>query len=232
MNQNEAEQKARTAKVLELRPYNRSLPACTQELWPKFDKYLQRRGLSFTLARANFWFPSDQAGDGSPRVVIPASATPPNVFWQARAMDDNPKRYQSPAAPKGDALVVVWPNAKGNPPDSPDDGFIQVRKSSVIQGFALFEGPMDALAAAELGYCGVATMGLPTIPGMEHFASMCLGAVNRSRIVVLDSDYKKPMLQAAGMLLELGARVKILDPSPAKDFAELDRVHRLRLMEG
>ena len=227
MNHSEALQEAKRIKDLELRPYNRTLPPCTQRLWPEFDKYLSGRGLSFKLAMANFWFPSDQAGDNVPRVVIPATATPPNIFWQARAMDDNPKRhlapldgerreprYQSCHGPKGDALCIVWPH------------------DVALQGFVLFEGPMDALAAAELGYVGVATMGLPTKPGMEHLASMCLGAYKAPRIVVLDSDYAKPMLQAAGLLLELGVRMKVLDPSPAKDFAELDRVHRLRLLEG
>lgn len=176
-----------------------------------FDVYLRLRDLSHTLARENFWFPSDQAGDSSPRVVIPATATPPNIFWQARAMDDNPKRYQSPAAPKGDALVIVWPMLDRTP-----------------LGTVLFEGPMDALAIAELGYVGVATMGLPTELGLDALCKAPGGA----RIVVLDSDYKQPMLKAAGMLLERGIRVRILDPYPAKDFAELDRVHRLRLLEG
>lgn len=211
MNSREASKSAEEYAKLRARPFNTNLPPCTQRLWPMFDKYLHARCLSYTLARANYWFPSDQAGDDSPRVVILATATPPNLFWQARAMDDNPKRYQSPAAPKGDALVIVWPMLDRTP-----------------QGVVLFEGPMDALAVAEMGYVGVACMGLPTDLGLD---ALCRGP-GGARIVVLDSDYKEPMLKAAGMLLERGVRVRVVDPYPAKDFAELSPSRRKELLEG
>ena len=49
--------------------------------------YLHGRRLSWGVAEANNWYPSENAGDTEARVVMPAKSTYENHnFWQARAL--------------------------------------------------------------------------------------------------------------------------------------------------
>ena len=137
------------------RAFNQDLPACSSTWMPDMRKYLSERHLSMEVALANGWYPSVDAGDKQIRIVIPATATPPNVFWQARLIDGQAhlgvslpiKRYQSPHAPRGDAIIAVWPTTPGAASLAPCGAVV------------LVEGPMCALAAAELGFTGIALMG-------------------------------------------------------------------------
>src|SRR5262245_26553106 len=123
-----------------------TLPSQSPELWDEFEAYLKWRQLSPSVAKHNGWYPSRLAGDTVHRLVIPATATGANKYWQARAMmKEIPKdmlRWQSPYASRGDAIIVVWP--LGQEPKAASIG----------------EGPLDALAAAEAGLLGIGLMGM------------------------------------------------------------------------
>ena len=170
--------------------------------------YLSERALCVRTALENKWYPSDEAGDTLPRIVIPAtSGIPGNVYWQARAMVATEKRYQSPCAPRGDAIIVVW----GHPP--------------CHEEIVLVEGPMDALAAAEFGYTSVALMGGTPPEAIALISRM--HTLSHSFVVVPDRDDMALMLNAAVAMLDLGHRVRVVDPYPAKDLAALSRSERL-----
>lgn len=110
--------------------------------------YLSDRDLSFSLALHNGWYPSREAGDSYPRIVIPARSSIPGLkFWQARAIDSGVEpRYQSPHGNRYDSVVDIMPTRKS-------------RAKSYDKYVFVTEGPMDALAVAELGYRSIATLG-------------------------------------------------------------------------
>ncbi len=193
------------------RPYNRNLPEGTHVLLARMAEYLEARGLCFRLARRNWWYGSYCAGDRAPRIVIPAtSKIPGNVYWQARAMDDNPKRYMSPLAPRGDAVVAVWPFNK------------EIVRSVVV------EGPMDALAAAETGCLGVALMGAtPSQDALNLTATLVCGTICS---VVADMDAQEPAVGFARHLWTEGISASIVLPSPYKDLAEMPLEERKRIL--
>lgn len=99
-----------------------------------FELYLDKRQLDPELALLNGWYPSNN------RIVIPCINSAGFNYWQARAMDNNPLRYDSPAIPRKDSIVFLWSSL---PPSG-----------TVI----ICEGPMDALAAAKF-YPAIAVMG-------------------------------------------------------------------------
>src|SRR5207245_2951688 len=121
-----------------------AMPKRSLDLHREMKTYLQDRYLDFDLAVYNHWYLSHSAGDDHTRIVIPAtSMIEDHIYWQARAIYPHVKhKYQSPTASRLDALVVVYP------PEHEDSGMIVV-----------VEGPMDALAAADVGYTGIALMG-------------------------------------------------------------------------
>lgn len=197
--------------------YPKASPSCNYRpspdasLWYDFDKYLRGRGLSSMLAYTNGWYPSRNAGDREPRVVIPAtSADPRNLFWQARSMNGTEPRYQSPYAMRGDALVIVWPK----------------RPSTTSSAYCIVEGPCDALAAAETGFVGVALLGgHPSDEVLAHAGRL----THRSpRLLVSDND--SPALMATITAFFPGA--KLLLPSPWKDLASVPLVERRKLLCG
>lgn len=180
------------------RPRPRPRPA--EDLLAAQDAYLSRRGLDPSTARFNGWYPSRNAGDSAARIVIPAS--PPELgFWQARAIDPaEPKRYQSPHSPRENAVIVVWP-PRG------------------ARTLVLCEGPMDALAAAALGYLGVALMGnMPPSSCFDYIAQQWPG---REVLVAPDKDAPDAGARWLADLTarEMNARLILL---PAKDLASLD----------
>lgn len=96
--------------------------------------------MSYRLADDNGWYLTT-ALDGRPRIVIPATNTRGYAYYQGRAIEPDVKlRYMSPDYSSSDSLVIVYPE--------------QTQRRLV-----LVEGAMDALAAAEHGYIGIAMMG-------------------------------------------------------------------------
>lgn len=195
----ESHHEAVTARAGRRRPA--TLPRVAQEFLARQDAYLTRRGLDPLTAQFNGWYPSTDAGDRAARIVIPAS--PPELgLWQARAMDPTEtKRYQSPHAPRENAVIVVYPMRE------------------MAHRLVICEGPMDALAATTTGSIGVALMG-NTPPGVcfDYIADRWPRAD-----VVIVPDRDAPAAGAAWLAeltaRELVARLVIL---PVKDLASLN----------
>lgn len=177
-------------------------------------EYMKWRGMRLSTAVRNHWYVSRDAGDSYPRVVIPAtSANLGNRFWQARLITDipgqyqaidavkTPPKYQSPAGcQRGDAVVVVRP--KGDP-----------------SGTCLVEGPFDALAAAAVGYLGIAWMG--KAPGAGPIA-LALRLSVEPIYVIADSD----AIDAAVNVWCHFPGAFMVNPYPYKDLAEMDEQER------
>lgn len=204
------------------KPYCRELPLISEdsEDWAQFYDFLEDRGACLRLAKLNAWYPSRQAGDDMPRVVIPAtSRDPSNQFWQARLLftpgrpDDPspPKRYQSPHAARGDAIIVTHPDE-----DAP-------------AGTVLVEGPFDALAASELGFVGVALMGnTPSDEVLNHAAEWL--KAGPPALFCPDGD---AMPQTGDLvhrlLLHHGVNnLRVVSVYPCKDLAEMSLDERRR----
>ena len=211
MDRERASQRAGIELQLTAKPYNLVLPIADATLAAFADDYLEERGLDPKVAEANFWYPSSEAGDDRPRIVIPASATPPNVYWQARAIDgDDEPRYQSPTAPRGDACILVWPKVLTRP------------------HVVVVEGPLDALAAAEEGYVGVATMGTSTESQLNYIMKAFPKGL---ATVVMDLDYPKLMLDVVYGLVRREWKCRVRNPYPAKDLAAMSSARRTRFLE-
>lgn len=142
---------AREKKVRYVGP-RPGFPEPCADYWNRMEIYLTERHLSFLAARGNGWYPAYYKS--APRIVIPCSNTAGVPYFQARDMGGKAQlRYASPPAPRDDSIVLVWPH---------------VMKAS---GTVIVEGPMDALAAAGLGFLGIAVMGnQPTYEVIEHLA--------------------------------------------------------------
>lgn len=201
------------------RPYSATLPPLDEWYWDQMREYLDRRELSFALARSNAWYPSVKAGDSFARIVIPATSDiPGNLFWQARALypvgDERiAKRYQSPSASRGDALIVVWPGAPFS-------------RSVIV------EGPMCALAAAELGFLGVALMGA-TPP--EEALVLAWKLVRGSSVVFLGDEDRQDAMSAvfANLMARPGIPSgRMISPYPYSDLAEVPAAQRLALLSS
>ena len=201
----------------DIRLYNKHMPAPSLELVPMMKKYLEERELSEDLARYNMWYPSREAGDSHPRIVIPASASvPSNIFWQARTMDDDPKRYQSPRASRGDAVIVVWPH-----------------KTHLLWRAAVVEGPMCALAASAYGFLGVALMGqTPPDTALSLVYKLTAGL---SISLICDLDSTEAMVKIMGKMLSYTPRItamSIIQTYPYKDLAEAPESFRRRILSA
>lgn len=207
------------------KPYCSHLPECGQRLWPKFDNYLRGRKLNHALARANNWFPSLHVDGYARAVVTTTSDQPGNLYWQARLIshekasgslqdqrspaEATPRRWESPhGVSRGNAVCMVWPDQKNG-------------RSVVV------EGPMDALAAADLGFLAVALMGV--VPAMEVLDLTYRLLRGTVCLVVPDLGATKPMCQN---IIELTARgLKChLTTHPFKDLADANPADRKRIL--
>jgi hypothetical protein len=229
------EQENLLARAKPAKPFSDFIPDCSYELWGLMDRYLAGRGLSPSLARLNFWFPSAEV-DGVPRVVVPATSTQPgNLYWQARvislpgsrsygpktalgstivgggATPVSPRRWESPhGVRRGDALVVVWP--------------VETPAYAVV-----VEGPMDALAAGECGALGVALMGAtPPDEVLLHLGQLVQGL---QVLAVMDSDEPKAMTRVVASLRGYATAAKLIDPYPFKDLAEAAPARRKGILQ-
>ena len=196
--------------------YNYLLPSIDAGLQPRMGEYLRRRSLCVRTSHHNLWYPSSDAGDTEPRIVIPAtSQLAHNKFWQARyiGVDASVPRYQSPYSDRGDALVIMYPISK-------EDNRIVV----------VTEGPMCALAAAALGFVSVALMGIaPTQDALMHLRDYVKGRTLR---MIADADQTHGMAKVMLRLHAVGCRApcEILTTYPSKDLADATLADRERIL--
>lgn len=196
--------------------YCQTYPKREDFLWTEVREYLKFRGLSFETAVYNGWYPSRQAGDNLHRLVIPATATGNNKYWQARIMlkevPSDIRRWQSPPNSRGNALVTVWP-VEGN-----------MSTAAVV-----VEGPLDALAAAEAGFLGISLMGVaPPAEALELLGKI---VVDLPIIVAWDADQPEPWIEVLKQLWRHATRgVQLVDVYPKKDLAEVALDKRIALL--
>lgn len=186
------------------------MPKAAPDVWAEVSEYLKGRGLDPVLANLNGWYPTEDAS-WCPRVVIPAS-TRVNTwpYFQARTLRDSPTRYKSPAAPRGDALIVVHP--EGAP-----------------KGAVVVEGPMDALAAAGEGFVGIALMGSrPPEAVLDHLEYLL--KTFPPCTVLPDRDAFEEGAALTAKLWSRGVKCHLKQITGAKDLAELSPSQRKILL--
>jgi len=190
-----------------------SYPAEACYLRADMKRYLDKRGLDYAIARTNDWYPSVDAGDDSPRIVIPATTQiDRHKFWQARAMDGNKKRYQSPYGSRLDAVVVVYADGANDHDEK----------------MVLVEGPMDALAAAGEGYTAIALMGVTPGPRiLRHVATL----TQSSRVLfIADADAVGKTAELIAWLSAMGVAIRMTTTFIEKDLAAMTQEHRGMLL--
>ena len=190
-----------------------AMPEEYRELWPCMWKYLEDRALDGNIADANGWYPTIDYAMCA-RVVIPASSLVNSwPYYQARLIVEahpNVKRYVSPAAPRGDALAVVFP-------------------SKSPKGSVIVEGPMDALAAAGMGYVGIGLMGnTPNSLVLDHIESIV--KVFGQCFVIPDRDAFTEGASITADLWARGVRCTLKSITGAKDLAELSPERRTLIL--
>ena len=193
------------------RPRNVPMPSLNDKLWPEFEQYLTTRGLDTDLARFNEWYPSSDAGDGAPRIVIPCSNSLGRVYWQARLMphpwspDLEYKRYQSAHTDRAESVVITWPRENYTP---------------IPLGVVLVEGPFDALAASTVGWTGVALMGDKPPPECIEYVARIFRTSEVWRVIP-DRDCPRLGAQVVRALAMLGKKARLIDVRPYKDMAAI-----------
>lgn len=198
------------------KPFCPALPKSNPSLDEMMNIYLGSRGIRPAMARHNFWFPSDEAVDFHPRIVIPATASVRgNRYWQARYIGTDPsvKRYQCPAAARGDAIIVTYP--------------IRPSLHNVV---AIVEGPFDALAASMEGVEAIALMGVtPSDAVLKHVRTRCAG---RDAMCIADKDAVDKMVEVMNGLVRVGFRggLRVSACASAKDLNEVSWEERQRIL--
>jgi len=189
------------------------MPRENPSLRHKMARYLEKRELSYALADANGWYPSRDV-DGYDRIVIPCSNSLGITYYQARAMDRWVNiRYNSPLATREDSIVIIWPELHSD------------RKGTVI-----CEGPMDALAAGNLGFIGIGIMGnTPPESVIDHIVRLVKGFFEPV-IVVPDLDHLEMGAFIVGSLAGAKIKARIVLPKK-KDLCEMTFQERKMLLE-
>lgn len=190
------------------RPFSTRLPEPNWELGQQMRFYLNERGISYGIATRQLWYPSDSAGDALPRVVIPAaSRNENNRYWQARAMVPAEKRYTSPYASRGDAIILFYD--------------IVTRLSPWV----VVEGPMDALSLMQHGIKSIGLMGLtPSAEVIEHIVWRFNTSNTSNRtphaVFLADSDHAELMAAVMRRVIDKGSllRCRLMLSYPYKDF--------------
>ena len=176
----------------------------------QMHEYLEGRNLPMKLATRNGWYPADYRD--APRIIIPCSNSLGLPYWQGRDMSGkSPIRYASPSAPRDDSIVICWPSGK-------------------MAGCVIVEGPMDALAAASVGFLGLGVMGNQlNADVVDHIARYARGF--KCAFVLPDTD--APYFGAAmvAQLAQRGLSVRALEPR-LKDLAATPPSQRKSLLHG
>jgi hypothetical protein len=167
-----------------------------------FYGYMTARGLDPKLAQENGWYPADM---DVPRLVIPCTNTMGTPYWQARAMDSTTAlRYDSPRAPRGDSVVVVWSH-----------------NSDLTSRAVIVEGPLDALAAAAFGYLGVAVMGNnPAQEALDNIVRM-FGRTHTPFLILPDMDHEEFGATLVAAFASRGVAANMATLRGGKDLCEL-----------
>lgn len=185
-------------------------PLPEEELEDRMESYLHARRLEYRLAKANGWYAAYYKS--APRIIIPCSNSEGVPYFQGRAMNDHELRYASPASPRDDSLVIVWP------------------KSTASVGGVVVEGPMDAMAAAGQGFVGVALMGnQPNEVVLDH---LCKYARAFQPVLILpDIDALEMGPTVLCAIAQRGIGGTILSPLK-KDLAEMSISQRREFLYG
>lgn len=190
------------------------LPRLDERGWPRARQYLTSREVSAAVAEANGWYPTRLASGA--HLVIPATTVSGRGYWQARALEGQEPRYRSAPGGRGDAAIIVWPFF-------PERGVLRPEVTVVT------EGPLDALAAAALGFVGVALMGMRPPRGVWKVAEPFLAG--RLVVVVPDLDALGAGVRWAMAVRAVGGRPLVQTTAPAKDLAELPPAGRAHLLD-
>ena len=204
-------------------------PEETRKLRPAMKAYLHGRDLSYTVAKNNMWYPTDEVreSDPVPRLVIPCVNEHGRPYWQARAMVTHDLRYRSAKGGRFGSIVVVWPEVSFS---RCEDISFGNDSAFVDRPIVLVEGPTDALAAAGAGYLAIATMG-------AFFSGYALRYINKKTdsscpiIVVPDLDMPQFGPDNVTTLAKAGRTAVMRMPEGAKDLAKMFKAGRKRLLE-
>lgn len=203
------ERKERTEKYSGPRP---TFPPVCEKYFKKMQTYLESRRLDYNLARVNGWYPCTWDFGHEIRIVIPCTNSRQLPYWQARAIDNSEPRYRSPAATREDSIVLVWPREYAN-------------------GSVIVEGPMDALAAAAMGYVGIGLMGNEPSDTVLNFVANTIKVGDFTPVyIVPDLDHLEmgtSLLQRFILNYEIGVSVKL---PGQKDLADMNLKEREKLL--
>lgn len=185
-------------------------PPAAWSLGHKMDRYLTRRRLNPGIARRNGWYPAHMPPGWG--IVIPLVADKP--VYQIRRARGEP-RYQT-FGDRGDAIaLLLGPQSQGRLPAA-----------------AIVEGPMDALAAAEILGLGVAMLGNAPPDAAILRAARLIDSCAENAILVPDSDSLQEAAKLSRRLSQLGVRVLFRPPPQGyKDLAEMPRRLRKELLK-
>jgi len=188
-------------------------PEETPRLIPAMKAYLHGRNLSYQTAKINLWYPTENVKERDlvPRIIIPAVNKYKRPYWQGRAMLKHDLRYRSAKGGRFGSVVVVWPMNRC--------------KNEVV----LVEGPMCALAAAGLGYLGLATMGALFASYAVKFIKDMLSS-DTTVIVVPDVDAPEFGVENVTVLSAAGRKTMLRMPVGGKDLAKLSLNAREELL--
>jgi hypothetical protein len=183
------------------------MPYHRREYQQMVDAYLLNRGLDSKLALVNGWYPA--VSRESLRVVIPCINTAGFNYWQARTIEDHPLRYDSPAIPRKDSIVLLIPR----------------RPRKRWETLVVCEGPCDALAAAEF-YPAVALMGgTPSVEVTDHVHKIKTD-LGLSRLLIIPD---KDNIELIEYFPATSYDVSFLLPT-TKDLAGMPRWERTKLL--
>jgi len=177
------------------------LPARLTDFFPMQDNYLVGRNLDHRIARYNQWYPTELKG---PRIVIPCT----KGFWQARAMGKEEPRYLSSKGSRNGAFCIVWPR-------------------QAWTGIVIVEGPMDALAAASLGYYSMASLGAGF--GKYVIDWVCRGTPTPNIIIIPDLDNEEFGFDVLTGFTNKGYQAEVRHPIK-KDLASMTVKQREKLL--
>lgn len=168
-------------------------------------EYFVARQLPYWLAKDNGWYPAYYKD--AARIIIPCSNSTGVSYFQARDMTGKAKlRYASPPTSRQDSIVIVWPVV-----------------GIMVKGTVIVEGPMDALAAAEFNYIGIALMGNdPPDIVIERIVATVKDKFEPV-IVIPDLDHLEMGAAVVGALTmeRIKCEVRLFATSGGKDLADM-----------